>query len=87
MSSQTGSVDKKIRMLPPDLRKEAVHYIDELVRRSKRSPAAVFRCAAEGALAELGKRYSSVELQHISFDKDFDRTVKGRVEPQDLFRR
>ena len=76
MSSQAGTVEEKIRMLPPDLREEAVHYIDELVRRSKRSPTAAFRCAAEGTLAELGKRYSSIELQHISFDKDFDRTVK-----------
>ena len=86
MSSQAGSVEEKIRMLSPELREEAVHYIDELVRRSKRSPAAAFRCAAEGTLAELGKRYSSVDLQHISFDKDFDRTEKGKVEPQDQSR-
>ena len=71
MSWQAGSFEEKIQMLPPDLREEAVHYIDELVRWSKRSPAAAFRCAAEGTLAELGKRYSSVDLQNKSFDKDF----------------
>ncbi|GEM_PF-2816006 len=64
MSSSPGSVEEKIQMLPPDLREEAILYIDQLVKRSKKSPAAAFRCAAEGTLAELGKWYSSVELQH-----------------------
>jgi hypothetical protein len=68
MSSSTGSVEEKIRLLPPDLREEAIHYIDELVKRSKRSPPPSFRCAAEGTLAELGKRYSSVELQHNALE-------------------
>jgi len=68
MSSSTGSVEEKIRMLPPDLREEAILYIDQLVKRSKKSPAAEFRCAAEGTLAELGKRYSSVELQHKALE-------------------
>ena len=64
MSSSSGPVEEKIRMLSPELREQAIHYIDELVRRSKRAPPPSFRCAAEGTLAELGKRYSSVELQH-----------------------
>ena len=68
MSSSSGSVEEKIRQLQPDLREEAIHYIDELVKRSKRSPPASFRCAAEGTLAELGKRYSSVELQHKALE-------------------
>jgi hypothetical protein len=68
MSASSGSVEEKIRMLPPDLREEAIHYIDELVKRSRRTPPAAFRCAAEGALAELGKRYSSVELQHKAME-------------------
>jgi hypothetical protein len=59
---------KKIRLHPPYLREEAIHYIDELVKRSKRSPSASFRCATEGTLAELGKRYSSVELQHKALE-------------------
>jgi hypothetical protein len=64
MSSSSGSVEDKIRMLPPDLREEALHYIDELVKRSKRTPPVSFGCNAEGTLAELGTRYSSVDLQH-----------------------
>ena len=68
MSSSSGSVEEKIRMLPPDLREEAIQYIDELVKRSKRSGPATFRCAAEGSLAELGKRFSSVELQHKALE-------------------
>lgn len=68
MSSSPGSVEEKIRMLPPDLREEAILYIDQLVKRSKRSSPASFRCAAEGTLAELGKRYSSVELQHKALE-------------------
>ena len=68
MTSSTDSVEEKIRLLPPDLREEAIHYIDELVKRSKRPSAAQFRCVAEGTLAELGKRYSSVELQHKAME-------------------
>ena len=68
MSASSGSVEEKIRMLPPDLREEAIHYIDELVKRSKKAPSTQFRCAAEGTLPELGKRYSSVELQHKALE-------------------
>ncbi len=64
MSTSSGSVDEKIESLPPELRKEAIHYIDELVRRSKRRPSTPCRCVAEGTLDELGKHYSSVDLQH-----------------------
>jgi hypothetical protein len=55
-------------MLPPDLREEAIHYIDELVKRSKRAPSTPCRCVAEGTLAELGSQYSSVELQHKALE-------------------
>lgn len=68
MSSSSGSVEEKIRLLPPDLREQAIHYIDELVKRSKRAPTSPFRCAAEGTLADLGKRCSSVELQHKALE-------------------
>jgi len=64
MSSSSTSVDEKIRTLPPDLREDAIHYIDELVKRSKKTGYKSFRCAAEGTLSELGTRYSSVDLQH-----------------------
>ncbi|AGB03335.1 DUF2281 domain-containing protein [Methanoregula formicica] len=68
MSSSSGSVEDKIRTLPPDLKEEAEHYIDELVKRSKkRSPTqspTQFMCVAEGSLEELGSQYSSVDLRH-----------------------
>jgi len=64
MSSSAGSVEEKIRSLPPELREEAIHYIDELLRRSKKRTPSSFRCVAEGSLAYLGTRYSSVDLQH-----------------------
>ena len=60
----SGTVEEKIRMLPPDLQEAALRYIDEILKRSNRKTPATFRCAAEGALAELGTRCSSVELQH-----------------------
>ena len=62
--SSSSSVEEKIRSLPPELQTEAIHYIDELVRRSKKRSQSSFRCVAEGSLAYLGTRYSSVDLQH-----------------------
>ncbi|MDD1689703.1 MAG: DUF2281 domain-containing protein [Methanoregula sp.] len=64
MTTTSGSVDDKIRSLPPDLQEEAVQYIDDLVKRSKKRSPATFMCVAEGSLEELGSRYSSVDLQH-----------------------
>jgi len=68
MSSSSSSVEEKIQTLPPDLRAEAIHYIDELVKRSKKRSSRPFRCAAEGTLAELGSKYSSVDLQHKTLE-------------------
>lgn len=68
MSSSSGSVEEKIQTLPPDLRAEAMSYIDELVKRSKKRSAGTFRCAAEGTLANLGTKYSSVDLQHKALE-------------------
>jgi hypothetical protein len=68
MSSSSGSGEDKIRMPPPDLREEVVHYIDELLKRSKRTSAASFQCVAEGTLEEPGTRYSSLDLQHKALE-------------------
>ena len=38
MSSSSGSVEEKIRMLPPDLREEAIHYIDRARETLKKIP-------------------------------------------------
>lgn len=55
-------------MLPPDLREDVIQYIDELLKRSGKASKTTFRCVAEGSLAELGTRYSSVELQHKALE-------------------
>ena len=62
--SLSESIDEKIRILPPDLREEAIHYIDALVKRSKQTPSGTFRFVAEGTLPEFTSRFSSVDLQH-----------------------
>jgi Protein of unknown function (DUF2281) len=64
MSASSGSVEEKIRMLPPDLREEAIHYIDELVKRKKNSGKKKFRLSWAGGLSDIDKNITSVELQH-----------------------
>jgi len=68
MSLSPGSVEEKIQALPPDLRAEAMRYVDELVKRSKQRSSKMFRCAAEGTLAESGSGYSAVALQHKALE-------------------
>ena len=64
MSSSISSVEEKIRMLPPDLREEVIHYIDELVKRKKKPGKKKFRLGWAGGLSHLDKNITSVELQH-----------------------
>jgi hypothetical protein len=68
MSSSSSSVEEKIKTLPPDLRAEAIHSIDELVKRSKKRSHKTFRCAPGGTHADLGTKYSSVDLQHNALE-------------------
>ena len=64
MSSSDGSVEEKIRMLPPDLRQEAIHFINELAKRKKKPQKKKFRLGWAGGLSHLDKSVTSVELQH-----------------------
>ena len=64
MSSSISSVEEKIRMLPPDLREEAIHFIDELAKRKKKPQKKKFRLGWAGGLSPIGKSVTSVELQH-----------------------
>jgi hypothetical protein len=64
MSSSAGSVEEKIRMLPPDLREEAIHFIEELVKRKKQPHKKKFRLGWAGGLSSIDKSVTSVELQH-----------------------
>jgi hypothetical protein len=68
MSASSRSVEEKLQILPPDLRADAIHYIDELVKRSKKRSSKTFRCAAEGTLADLGTKHLSVDLQHKALE-------------------
>lgn len=64
MSSSAGSVEEKIRMLPPDLREEAIHFIEELAKRKKQPRKKKFRLGWAGSLSSIDKSVTSVELQH-----------------------
>ena len=54
--------------VPEDSLSQFLENEPDLIKWSKSSPAAAFRCAAEGTLADLGKRYSSVDLQHKALE-------------------
>jgi hypothetical protein len=52
--------------LPPDLRSEAIHYIEELAKRKKKPGKKKFRLTWAGGLSHLKKSTTSVELQHAA---------------------
>jgi len=58
------TVHRMIDELPPELRQEAVHYIEELARRKKKSPGKKFSLSWAGGLAHIKGSTTSVELQH-----------------------
>ncbi|MCX6696731.1 MAG: DUF2281 domain-containing protein [Methanoregula sp.] len=63
-SSET--VHRMIDELPPDLRSEAIHYIEELARKKKKTTAKKFNLSWAGGLAHLKNSTTSVELQHAA---------------------
>ena len=68
MPSFTGSIEEKIRMLPPDLQEEAIHFIDELAKRKKKPQKKKFRLGWAGGLSPIDKNITSVELQHKALE-------------------
>jgi hypothetical protein len=62
--TSSESVHRMIDDLPPDLREEAIHYIEELARRKKKPAARKFSLAWAGGLSHLKSSTTSVELQH-----------------------
>lgn len=52
--------------LPPDLRQEAIHYIEELARRSKKPVKRKFNLTWARGLSHLKDSTTSVELQHAA---------------------
>ena len=51
-------IESKVKNLPPKLQKQVIDFIDFLSKKYK------FKFDWEGSLSELGKKYTSVDLQH-----------------------
>jgi hypothetical protein len=60
------TVHRMIDELPPDLRNEAIHYIEDLVKKKKKPAAKKFSLSWAGGLAHLKNSTTSVELQHAA---------------------
>jgi hypothetical protein len=60
------TVHRMIDDLPPDLRSEAIHYIEELAKRKKKSAKKKFSLSWAGGLSHIDKSMTSVELQHAA---------------------
>ncbi len=58
-------VENKIKYLPPHLQKQVNDYIDFLSRRyGAKIKDYKFNFDWEGGLSDLGKKFTSVDLQH-----------------------
>jgi hypothetical protein len=53
-----------VEQLPPDIQKEVRSYAEFLLEKRSKKKQKVPAFDWEGALADLGEQYSSVELQH-----------------------
>lgn len=72
-------MERKFNALPDDLKKEAWDFIDFLMtKRRHEKISSQFDFTWEGGLSRIKDKYSSVDLQHQSMDKDFER-VKDRI--------
>ena len=60
------TVHRMIDNLPPDLRSEAIHYIEELAKRKKKPGKKKFQLTWAGGLSHLNKTTTAVELQHAA---------------------
>ncbi len=56
------------KMLPDDLKREVLDYIEFLLERRGMRRTGTLKMEWKGALRELGKKYTSVELQHKSLE-------------------
>ncbi len=59
-------IDAKIRALPDSIKTEVLDYIEFLLRKyhPRKAETKGFKFNWEGGLADLKKKFSSVELQH-----------------------
>lgn len=65
-------IELKAQQLPEDLRKEILDYMEFLLKKYdvKKSETAKFKFDWEGGLADIGKQFTSVELQHRALEWD-----------------
>jgi hypothetical protein len=57
-------LQQKIRELPPDLQRQVEDFIELLKQKNSKEKTGKLKLDWRGALKDLGKKYSSVELQH-----------------------
>ena len=67
--TSSESVSRMIDDLPPDLRREAIQYIEELARRRARAKnKKTISLSWAGGLSSLKDSTTSVELQHKALE-------------------
>ena len=63
----TYLIEHKFNVLPDDLKKEVLNFIDFLIAKRKLEKSLTpFNFSWEGGLADYNEEYSSVDLQHQS---------------------
>lgn len=58
------TLEERIRQLPPELQREVADFVDFLLERRHRRQKSPPTFSWAGALEDMRKQYSSVELQH-----------------------
>jgi hypothetical protein len=64
MRGKQKLLEEKIRELPPEFQKEVKDFVDFLHEKQMKKPRSRPKFRWAGALKELRKKYTSVELQH-----------------------
>ncbi len=59
-----GSIEDKIKMLPPELQREVEDFVESLIESQEQRSKRELRLNWRGALRDLRDQYTSVELQH-----------------------
>ena len=61
-------VYRMIGDLPPDLRQQAIRFIEELAKKKRQAVRKKFSLSWAGGLAQLKGSTTSVELQHAAWE-------------------
>ncbi len=64
METQVKPIEEMVKALPLDAQQEVRDFVEFLYQKRARRPRGRLRLAWKGALADMGKQYTSVELQH-----------------------